>query len=484
MSVDFRGHPMFPQGFNSPTRFEADVYDCEVWGEIPKDIEGTFVRMQCDFEYRPPKNEWLTGFNGDGHLSRFRFKDGSVDYKGRYVKTARLMAEREARKRLFGVYRNKFTDDPSVANISRSAANTHAYWHGGKLFALKEDSLPYYVDPHTLETLGEWNWNGKYTATSMSAHPKIDPVSGEMIAYGYQAKGDLSTDIAVYTMNPKGEITKEVWLKSPYLGIIHDIAVTQKYVVIPVIARTTSLERLKSGEPMWEWKGDLPTMVGVLPRNGEAKDVRWYKGPSRNTLHFLNATDRVTERGSKITMELPTSSGERDPSQIRRWTFDLKSKKDSFLEEVVSTTPGILPRMDDRFLSLDYRYAYVTSRDESRPPDPKLPPGLGGRLNNAMQRLDVRTGEIKQCFAEAVHSLQENMFVPRKGAKGEGDGYIMAIASNYQSMTSDLVIADAQKIEEGIIATVKLPFRLRSGTHTNWFPASDLPPVPAKDQYT
>ena len=32
MTVDFRGHPMFPPGFNSPTRFEADVYDCEVWG--------------------------------------------------------------------------------------------------------------------------------------------------------------------------------------------------------------------------------------------------------------------------------------------------------------------------------------------------------------------------------------------------------------------------------------------------------------------
>jgi carotenoid cleavage dioxygenase len=314
----------------------------------------------------------------------------------------------------------------------------------------------------------------------MSAHPKIDPVTGEMIAYSYQAKGDLSTDIAVYTMNAQGEITKEVWLKSPYLGIIHDIAITQKYVLIPVIARTTSLERLKKGEPMWEWNGDLPTYVGLLPRDGDAKDVRWYKGPSRNTLHFLNATDR----GSKVTMELPTSSGERDPSQIRRWTFDLKSKKDGFQEDVVSTTPGILPRMDDRFLSLDYRYAFVTSRDNSHPPDPKTPPGMGGRLNNAMQRLDVRTGEIKECFAEPVHSLQENMFVPRKGAKGEGDGYVMAIASNYESMTSDLVIADAQKIDQGIIATVKLPFRLRSGTHTNWFPASDLPPVPPGDQYT
>jgi len=246
-------------------------------------------------------------------------------------------------------------------------------------------------------------------------------------------------------------------------------------VIIPVIARTTSLERLKSGEPMWEWNGSLPTMVGVLPRDGEAKDVRWYKGPSRNTLHFLNATDR----GSKVTMELPTSSGETDPSQIRRWTFDLKSKKDSFEETVVSTTPGFLPRMDDRFLSLDYRYAYVSSRDVNEPA------GKGGGFPrmNMLQRLDVHTGQIDQCpTPDPNQGLQEAMFVPRKNAKGEGDGYVMAIASNYQSMSSDLLIADAQNLKGGVIAQVKLPFRLRSGTHTNWYPQSVLPPI--KDELT
>jgi len=138
-------------GFNSPTRFEADVYDCEVWGQIPSDIEGTFYRVQCDFQYRPPQNEWPTGFNGDGHVSAFRFANGSVDFKSRYVKTERLMTERKARKRLWGVYRNPYTDDPSVANIDRGAANTHIYWHGGKMIVLKEDSLPYAIDPHSLE---------------------------------------------------------------------------------------------------------------------------------------------------------------------------------------------------------------------------------------------------------------------------------------------------------------------------------------------
>jgi carotenoid cleavage dioxygenase len=77
--------------------------------------------------------------------------------------------------------------------------------------------------------------------------------------------------------------------------------------------------------------------------------------------------------------------------------------------------------------------------------------------SNILQRLDVRSGEIAQCSVEPAQSLQESMFVPRKNAKGEGDGYVMAIASNYESMSSDLVIADAQRLDQGVIATVKLP---------------------------
>jgi carotenoid cleavage dioxygenase len=445
---------MFPPGFNSPTRFEADVYDCEVWGEIPSDIDGTFYRMQCDFQYRPPQNEWPTGFNGDGHVSSFRFSNGSVDFKARYIKTERLMTERRARKRLWGVYRNHFTDDPSVANVDRGAANTHIYWHGGKLLVMKEDSLPYHVDPHSLETLGHWDFHGKWTATTMSAHPK------------------LTDDIAVYTVNPQGHIVKEVWLKSPYLGIIHDIAITQKYVVIPVISRTTSLARLQTGEPMWEWNASLPTMVGILPRDGDAKDVRWFKGPARNTLHFLNASDS----GNKVTMELPVSDEERSPSQIKRWTFDLNSKSEAFAEEVVTTSNGVLARMDDRYLSLPYRYGFVGHNDPSKPYDTVAGGNRAGRVTNVYRRFDLanRGAKESEFFVGPVQSLQESGFVPRKGSTAEGDGYILGVASNYAEMASELHIVDAQRMEEGAVAVVKLPFRLRGGTHVNWFSADDL----------
>lgn len=472
MAVDFSGHPMFPGGFNSPTRFEADIFDCEVDGQVPSDMHGTFYRLQCDFAYPPPRNEWVTGFNGDGHVSMFRFSNGSVDYKGRYVKTERLLAERKARKRLFGVYRNHLTDDPSVKNVYHSAANTHIYWHGGKLMVLKEDSLPYLVDPHTLQTQGTWDFNGKYQSLTFSAHPKIDPVSGEMIAYGYQAKGDLTDDIAVYTMNPAGEVIKEVWLKAPYVGMIHDIAITQKYVVIPVVARVTSLERLKSGLPMWDWDPNKPTMVGLLPRDGDAKDVRWYKGPARNTLHFLNAVDHK----GKIEMELPVSDTATSPSQIKRWSFDLKPrKKEAFDEAVLSTANGVLARMDDRFNSLEYKYCYVGNRDPSLPYDQARGANMGGRVTNTWQRVDMSTGKISTYYVGPVQSLQEACFVPRNAKAAEGDGYLVGVSSNYAEMHSELVVVDAMKMEQGAVATVKLPFRLRSGTHGNWMPASDIP---------
>ncbi len=469
-TTDFRGHPLFPPGFNSPTRFEADVYDCEVWGKIPTDIEGTFYRMQCDFEYPPPKNDWLTGFNGDGHVSAFRFADGHVDFKARYVKTERLMTERRARKRLWGVYRNPYTDDPSVKNINPGLANTHIYWHGGKLLCLKEDALPYHIDPFSLETLGVWDFYGKWKAVSMSAHPKIDPLTGDMIAYSYMAKGALTTDIAHYLVDPSGHVKHEVWFKAPRMGIIHDIAITQKHILFPVVTRTTSLARLKAGKPMWEWDGNLETQVGVLPRDGDGKDVRWFRGPARNTLHFLNATDR----GDKITMELPVSDGERTPSRIMRWTFDLNSGDDRFSEELVSGSNGFLARMDDRYLSLPYRYGYVQNNDPSRPYDTAKGGNMKGRVTNCYNRFDLMGGKEATFFVGDTQSLQEPCFVPRKGSTEEGDGYIMGVASNYAEMMTEVVIVDPQRMEEGAVATIKLPFRLRSGTHTNWFSADDL----------
>jgi carotenoid cleavage dioxygenase len=152
----------------------------------------------------------------------------------------------------------------------------------------------------------------------------------------------------------------------------------------------------------------------------------------------------------------------------------LNSRDDRFGEEVVSTSNGVLARMDDRYLSLPYRYGWVGNNDPSQPYDTATGGDRAGRVTNTYRRFDLQGGPDSVFFVGPTQSLQESGFVPRKGSTAEGDGYVMGIASNYAEMASELHIVDAQRMEEGAVAVVKLPFRLRGGTHVNWFSADEL----------
>ena len=119
-----------PPEFETPQlfRLESDVHDCQVTGKIPDDLNGAFYRVGPDAQY--PMNPNNIPFDGEGHVSMFRIKDGRADYKTRYVKNDRWKAQDEAGKILFPMYRNPYMDDPSVAGLSRSTANTHIINHG------------------------------------------------------------------------------------------------------------------------------------------------------------------------------------------------------------------------------------------------------------------------------------------------------------------------------------------------------------------
>ncbi|HTW25186.1 MAG TPA: carotenoid oxygenase family protein [Candidatus Baltobacteraceae bacterium] len=483
--VDFSNHPEM-KGFFAATRFEADVYDCEVTGKIPSDLNGAFVRLGGDWLY-PPKFEDDSPFSMDGYINMFRFKNGIVDYKGRWVKTPRFKADMAARRQLFGKYRNPFTDDPSVHNLDRSVQNTTPLCFAGKLFTLKEDSLPYEIDPKTLDTIGPYDFHGKYKSLTFTAHPKVDPVTGEMICYGYEATGLESRDVFLYTIDKTGHVTREIRFQVPYVAMVHDIGLTQKHVIIPIFGFVSSMERLKEGKVHWGWDNTKPSYVAIVPRDGEAKDIRWFKGPSRATVHTLNAR---TE-GEKVILEAaiydgnpfpffpPIDGSPWDPTKarayIRRNTFNLASKDDGFTEDkLFEMNVSDLGRVDDRYLSLPYRYAFTAYADKQRPFAEWKAGNMGGRVNNCYGRFDLSTGKMSSYFAGDTHSLQEVCFVPRKNG-AEGEGYVMGVASNYAEMRSELVIADAKHLEDGDVARVILPFRATAQVHGRWMDEDELP---------
>jgi carotenoid cleavage dioxygenase len=468
------------RGFFAPMRFDGEVYDCEVEGEIPADLAGTFYRIGPNRTY-PQRFADDIPFNGDGMASMFRIANGACDYRQKYVKTQRYLAETRARRALFGRYRNRNTNDPAAAGLSLGTANTHIVWHAGKLMALKEDSPPVLLDPHTLETIDNYHtFDGQLTSLTFSAHPKIDAQTGEMIAYGYEAKGDNTTDINVMTFDAQGRKTWEVWIKSPYVCMMHDCAVTDNYILIPTTGYTTSQERLEAGLVHWGYDESLPIYLIVVPRGGEAKDVRMFRAPHRCIVHTVSAM----ERGGSLILDSQVTDGNTFPfffgidgspwdpmkaqSTIRRWTVDLGSSEDRLSEEVLF--PQIhsgLPRIDDRFISQEYRYGYSTESQTSTA-------GYTADGGAVFARFDLQSGEVKTGAAGEGRSLNEVLFAPRSKDAPEGDGYLLSVADVPERMCSELVIVDAQRPDEGVLARVILPFRAHGQVHGSWVPRADV----------
>ncbi len=205
-------------------------------------------------------------------------------------------------------------------------------------------------------------------------------------------------------------------------------------------------------------------------------------------MHTFNAR---TE-GEKVVLESPVSDtnpfpffpadpGNGDPpganhaTNIRRHVFDLGSKRDDYVEQVVFERPiSGLGRIDDRYISLPYRYAYAGFADPHRPFDEARAGNLRGRVNNCYGRFDLHTGATSAYFAGETHTLNEPVFVPRSAHSAEGDGYLIGVANNLAERRSELVIADAANLEAGDIGRVILPFRLGAQVHGNWIPAERL----------
>ncbi len=459
----------------SVCRSENDLYDCEVEGDLPADVNGIFFRVGPDPQYpKPLKYVHDIPFDGEGHLSMFRIQNGHVDYRSRYARTQRWKAQHAARRSLFGMYRNPFTDDPSVKGLSRGTANTQIYFHQGKLFAMKEDSPPVVMNPLTLETVDDYyTFNGGLKGQTFTAHPKTDPVTGEMVAFGYEAKGLATNDVFVFSVDRTGIVNWSAWIKVPYAGMIHDFGVTQNHVLFYVCPLATNMTLIKNAGPHFAWDSTLPTWLGVMHRGGDGSDIRWFKGPGYMCTHTMGAWND----GEKIYWDMDGADSNQFPffpqvhekwspvkaaGRVMRFTVDLNNhrQKTYGIENLYPGVTGALSRQDDRHHTVPYRYGFLLSSDAA-----------GSRW--AMFDQQTRTAKFYSPGADT--SLAEMCFVPRKTGAPEGDGYLIGVASRRKEYgRSDLILVDTQHLEDGPIATVKMPYRVHGQIHGFWVPADQL----------
>ena len=180
----------------APVREERDDYALPIKGELPRELRGTLFRNGPNPQFDTPDAHW---FVGDGMLHAFTLENGKASYRNRWVRTPKFLAEHDAGRAIWsgkGFSGQRLPDAPPTPVTDGGVANTNVIWHAGKLLALEEAHLPTEIDPKTLATRGYVDY-AQRVARPVTAHPKIDPVTGELIFFGYNATGPFSTGMTV-----------------------------------------------------------------------------------------------------------------------------------------------------------------------------------------------------------------------------------------------------------------------------------------------
>ncbi len=468
--IRFSENALF-KGWGEPMRTESTIEGLEIiQGAIPEGLEGTLYRNGADWQYPSGRNDDIF-IDGEGMYHMFRFEDGQVSYRSRWVTTERFELQKQARRALFGRYRNRYTNAPEAKDANMGTANTTAMFHAGRLYALKEDDLPYELNPDTLETIGRTDMDGQITSNCFTAHPKVDPITNELLAFAYQARGDGTKDVVFYLFDAEGRKINEVWFEMPYAACVHDFAVTDEWIVFPFFPLITDMDNVKAGGTYFQWHPDEETHIALVPRYGDAKDIRWFKGPITSAGHMMNAV----REGDRVHLDVclyegncfpffRTPEGEKTspvPPFLTRLTMDLTRNDGAFEKNRLLDVSCEMPRTDDRYQGRPYKHGFMIvyrSADGS----------------SSTGRVDFETGKLDAWSPGPGDTVQECQFVPRAPDSAEGDGWLLVPVARVSQGRSDLVVLDAQDLAAGPVATIKLPIRVRSTFHGTWVPAETL----------
>ena len=465
----------FLKGYYEPLTSECTAPDLVIEGEIPSELNGTFYRNGPNPQV-PPKNDYHF-FTGDGMIHAFQFDNGRVSHMNRWARTERFKIEQRVGESMFSGM-NPLDTDPKyldfVLTDKEGVANTSVIYHGGRLLLLEEGHLPFEMDPDTLESHGAWSFYGKLT-TTMSAHPKVDPVTGDMIFHAYMASGPFTDDLGLYRVDSEGHMVESHVFKAPYSAMVHDFVVTENFILFPVMPITGDLGRAMEGKPPFAWEPERATQVGVMPRTGTPEDIVWLEGDACYVFHFMNGRDK----DGVITLEachfdspplFPMADGTPTPPNIHpslaRWTIDLNENSPRVKMEYLADHGAEFPVIDPRFAMRDYQHGWYTSSDRSIPariPDSDV-------VYNAIVHFDVKNHKADSYAFEHGY-VAEPMFVPRSENAPEGDGYVLCCVYDIPSNTSALCVFDAQNISAGPMGKALVSHRVPVSFHGTWRPA-------------
>jgi len=443
----------------------------DIEGRLPAFIEGSYFLngparfSQGGFKYR----HWL---DGDGMVCSLRFSGDEVWFANRFVRTTKFTAEQTAGGPLFRTFGTAFEGDLLNHGMAlESSANVSVYPFRGTLLAFGEQALPWELDPITLETIGQFSFGGSLSEISpFSAHPKFDPLTGQMFNFGVFFSGKTPR-LYFYSFDRAGKLRIRTSHELPYPGSIHDFSISQNYAVIYVSPLLLDIERItRGGRSVMEsltWKPERGSFMLVIHRDSGQRAAVIPLGGSY-CLHMIN----TFEQDGMLLV---------DVLELDRPIYDQYEP----LPEVFTKVGWGRPT---RYI-VDLRKAHATERKEVEyqlaPDFPAVDPSLYSRPYQEFWMLGVsHTGlQGRKFFDQLVHASWDGgpldifQAAPRRYLGGEpvfvrglsaGEGAVICQEFDADRMLSSFLVFDAFNVSRGPVASLQLKEPLHLGFHASF----------------
>jgi len=426
---------------------EHDYAIAEVEGEVPAALRGTLFRNGAG--RNQVGGEWLAHwFDGDGMVQAIRFEAGRIHYRNRYVTTDNYRDETKAGRivhRGFG----KMRPGGMLANAFRlpaNVSNTSVVMDSGRLLSLWEGGPPYELDPATLETRGVADFGGMLKA--FSAHPKIDPLTGELFNFGIDY--GPRTTLTPYRIE-RGIVTRLPQVTLPHPVMNHDFVLTRHYLVFclgPILVRPLKLVLgLASFDGTLHWEQGLPMLILLLPREGRG-EPRFIEAEPFFQFHFANAYEEdgalvidLARYPDYLTIGQALRDFWRSPwpakgmATLTRLRVDLASGK-AESRACAAGNAHEFPRIHPAYVGRHHRYVYIACNPADR----------AEGLQQQVARVDLESGARATHDFGAGRYAGEPMFIPTRTGGDEDEGVVVVQVFDSGVQRTDIVGLDARNL--------------------------------------
>ena len=455
-------------GNNAPVLDESVFDDMQVIGEVPKDLNGLYVRNGPNAYYPP---DWrYHAYDGDGMVHAVQFANGKVTYRNRFVLTQGLQEERAAGQALWKGLKEPMRSDRPDQPL-KNTANTDVKFHAGRLIAMwYRSGMPYALDPLTLETLGTADFDGAYE--KISAHSRPDEHTGELLFFDYS----LTAPYMEYgVIGPDRKLKHKIEIPLPGPRLPHDMAITENYTILHDFPLWPDAEALKLGRYKVRFHADQPSRFAIVPRHGAASEIRWFEAKPTYMLHVVNAWeegDTIVMVGTPYRVH-ETADGQPDARRLERtinqrqrdfllyeWRFDLSTGKTSerVIDDVLNSE---FPVINIDYQGRKNRYSYNVLFPQGGREEPRFP---------GLVKYDLTTGGYIAYSAGPQYFYNEPGFAPRKSSQSEDDGYLVMPVWNPADQRSEIQVFDCKdaRLAQGPIARILMPRRIPHGFHATF----------------